>query len=80
MDGIFDKFTLIDDVLKKLDMLADAKGAFRCGLIWDITGELKALREGLKKEDVAHKQQIEAMKQMQEARKNADGNNQERLV
>jgi hypothetical protein len=80
MDGIFDKFTLIDDVLKKLDVLADAKGVFRCGLIWDIAGELKALRGGLEKEDAAHKRQIEAMKQMQEARKNADGNNQERLV
>lgn len=49
--GIFDKYGMIDEMARKMDVLADAKGAFRCGLIWDMTQMLKALAEGLKKED-----------------------------
>lgn len=60
-NGVFSKFELIDDMLKKLDVLADAKGTFRCGLIWDISNEMKALREGLEKEDAANKQLIKSM-------------------
>lgn len=63
-DGIFDKYGLLDDIQKKMEALADAKGTFRCGLIWDIAGALKALRDGLKKDDESHRDQIEAMKQM----------------
>ena len=68
MDGIFDKFALLDDILKKMEALADAKGTFRCGLIWDIAGALKALRDGLKNDDEAHAKQIESMKQMLRAK------------
>lgn len=60
-NGVFSKFELIDDMLKKLDVLADAKGTFRCGLVWDISNEMKALREGLEKEDAANKQLIKSM-------------------
>ena len=48
-----DKYAKISDMEKKLDALADAKGAFRCGLIWDITSSLKELRVALKAEDEA---------------------------
>ena len=63
-DGIFDKFALVDDIQKKMEALADAKGTFRCGLIWDIAGAIKALRDGLKSDDESHAKQIESMKQM----------------
>lgn len=47
------KYDMINDMQQKMEALADAKGAFRCGLIWDITSSLKALRVALKAEDEA---------------------------
>ena len=61
---MMDKQKLISDMQAKLEVLADAKGTFRCGLIWDLASGLKRLSEVLKEDDEAHKQQIEAMKQM----------------
>lgn len=62
--GLFDKFGMVDEMLKKMDILADSHGALRCGLIWDIYGMLKALKDGLAKEDAATKDKIEMMKSM----------------
>lgn len=47
------KYEMINDMQQKMEALADAKGAFRCGLIWDISGSLKTLREMLIAEDEA---------------------------
>lgn len=56
--GLFDKFGMIEEMLKKLDALADARGTFRAGLIWDISQMLVALKRGLTKEDEQHKESI----------------------
>ena len=60
--GIFDKYGMLDEISKKMDVLADAKGVFRCGLIWDINGMINAMKGGLKKEDAAHEEKVEALK------------------
>lgn len=57
-----DKYGAIDEMLKKMDVLADAKGAVRCGLIWDVSLTLKSLKEWLEKEDAAHRQTLETLK------------------
>jgi hypothetical protein len=62
--GLFDKFGMVDEMLRKIEALADAKGVFRCGLIWDIAGMLTAMRDGLKKEDEATKHKINELKRM----------------
>ena len=64
--GLFDKFGMIDEAARKMEVLADAKGVFRCGLIWDIAQALKALRDGLKKEDEATALKIEELKRIVE--------------
>ena len=57
-----DKYGMIEEMQKKMEVLADAKGAFRCGLIWDVVCGLKALRDNLQSEDATNAQKIEAMK------------------
>lgn len=57
-----DKYSAIDEMLKKLDVIADAKGTIRCGLIWDVSLTLKSLKDWLEKEDAAHKQTLENLK------------------
>ena len=49
--GIFDKYGMLEEIKKRLEILADAKGVFRCGLIWDISDMVKAVEEGLRKDD-----------------------------
>lgn len=66
--GLFDKYGMIDEILLKMEALADAKGAFRCGLIWDITQMLKSVKDGMKKDDEQHKQEIEALTKMLDER------------
>ena len=34
-----------------MEVLAEAKGTLRCGLIWDIANMIKALEDNLKKDD-----------------------------
>ena len=51
--GIFDKYGVIEKILEQLELLADAKGVLRCGLIWNITDMVKALENGMKSEDAA---------------------------
>lgn len=65
-NGLFDKFGMIDEILRKMDALADTKGVLRCGLIWDISGMITAMKDGLKKEDEATAQKIEELKRMVE--------------
>ena len=66
--GLFDKYGMIDEILMKMEALADAKGSFRCGLIWDITQMLKSVKDGMKKDDEQHKQEIEALTKMLDER------------
>lgn len=47
------KYEMINDMQQKMEALADAKGAFRCGLIWDITRTMSRLLDTLKSEDEA---------------------------
>ena len=69
--GLFDKIGMIDEALRKVEALADAKGVLRCGLIWDIAQMLKTLKNGLQNEDKATAQKIEEMKRIvEEANKN----------
>lgn len=49
--GLWDKYGLIDEMKKKMEVLADTKGTLRCGLIWDVANMLKALEDNLKAED-----------------------------
>jgi len=64
--GLFDKFGMIDEILRKMEALADAKGVLRCGLIWDIAGMLRALKDGMKKEDEAAARKIDELKRIAE--------------
>lgn len=57
-----DKYGAIDEMLKKLDVMADAKGTLRCGLIWDLSLTLKSLKAWLEKEDAAHEEKVETLK------------------
>lgn len=51
--GLWDKYGLISEIKKKLEVLADAKGTLRCGLIWDVATAIKALEDNLRAEDKA---------------------------
>lgn len=60
--GIFDKYGMLEEIKKRLEILADVKGVFRCGLIWDINNMVKAVEEGLRKDDEANRKKIEILK------------------
>lgn len=60
--GIFDKYGMLGEISMKMEALADARGVLRCGLIWDINGMIKALKDGLAKEDAANEEKVEALK------------------
>jgi len=62
--GLWDKYGLISEISKKLEVLADAKGTLRCGLIWDISNMVKALGDNLKKDDEAHTAKVEELKRI----------------
>ena len=62
-----DKYAIIESIMNHLEVLADAKGVLRCGLIWDMNLSLKALKESLKKEDEANAQKVEALKAQMQA-------------
>lgn len=73
-NGLFDKYGMLKEIQGKMEILADAKGTLRCGLIWDITQMIKAVENGLKKEDEAKAAEMETLKRIinegQEANKN----------
>lgn len=62
--GLWDKYGLISEIKTKMEVLADAKGTLRCGLIWDITNMLKALEGNLKKDDEAQASKVEELKRI----------------
>jgi hypothetical protein len=62
--GLWDKYGLISEISKKIEVLADAKGTLRCGLIWDISNMVKALGDNLKKDDEAHNAKVEELKRI----------------
>lgn len=62
--GLWDKYGLISEIKTKMEVLADAKGTLRCGLIWDITNMMKALEGNLKKDDEAQAAKIEELKRI----------------
>jgi len=53
-----DKFDLIEAIIKRVDVLADARGAQKCAIVIEIIQQLGALRKGLADDDAAHKKQI----------------------
>ena len=55
---------MIAEINKKLEVLADAKGTLRCGLIWDISNMVKALGDNLKKDDEAQNAKVEELKRI----------------
>jgi len=63
-NGLWDKYGMIAEINKKLEVLADAKGTLRCGLIWDISNMVKALGDNLKKDDEAHSAKVEELKRI----------------
>lgn len=62
--GLWDKHGMVSEIMKKLEVLADAKGTLRCGLIWDISNMVKALGDNLKKDDEAHTAKVEELKRI----------------
>ena len=62
--GFWDKYGLISEISKKIEVLADAKGTLRCGLIWDISNMVKALGDNLKKDDEAQAAKVEELKRI----------------
>ena len=57
-----DKYAMIEEMKKKIDLAADARGALRCGLIWDVACMLNNLCQTVKAEDEANSKKIEALK------------------
>ena len=53
-----DKFELIEAIIKRVDALADARGAQKCAIVIEIIQQLGALRKGLADDDAAHKKGI----------------------
>ena len=72
--GLWDKYGLISEIKTKMEVLADAKGTLRCGLIWDITNMVKALEGNLKKDDEAQAAKIEELKRIIENKPEVTGN------
>lgn len=60
--GLFDKYGMFEEILTKIDLIADSKGALRCGLIWDVAGMIKALKKGIKEEESNYISKIEELK------------------
>lgn len=72
--GLWDKYGMIAEINKKLEVLADAKGTLRCGLIWDISNMVKAMGDNLKKDDEAHRAKVEELKRIIEHKQEVTGN------
>ncbi len=52
------KYGLIEETKEKLNLLADATGTLRCGLVWNINQLLDALAQMLQNEDSQHEKKI----------------------
>lgn len=55
---MFDKFEMIDDMIRKIDALADTHGLNRCISLIELAQQLRALSEGLKKDDAATAEKV----------------------
>ena len=62
-----DKFDLIDAIIKRVDALADARGAQKCAIVIEIIQQLGALRKGLADDEAANKKQITDLQQRLDA-------------
>ena len=60
--GLFDRNGMFAEIRKKLEVLADAKGVFRAGLIWDIDQMMKVLQSGINDEVDKKNEVIETLK------------------
>lgn len=58
---MLNKFEMISDIVKKIGLIADAKGVVRCKLIWDAVQQLDALNKGLEKEDAETANRVEQL-------------------
>lgn len=58
-NGLFDKYGMIAEMVRKLNVLADSRGIIRSGIIWDLSLMFNSLKDGLKKEDEAKTKQID---------------------
>lgn len=67
--NIFDKYGMIEEMKKKIDLAADAKGVLRCGLLWDVSCSLTALYKGMKADDESNVKKIETLKAQIQAMK-----------
>ena len=52
------KYDIIEETKQKLNLLADATGTLRCGLVWNINQLLDALTQLLQSEDSQHETKI----------------------
>ena len=52
------KYDIIEETKQKLNLLADATGTLRCGLVWNINQPLDALAQMLQNEDGQHETKI----------------------
>lgn len=64
-----DKFDLIEAIIKRVDVLADARGAQKCAIVIEIIQQLGALRKGMADDDAAHNKQIMDLQQQLDALK-----------
>lgn len=70
MESKFNKFAMIQEMKEKLNMLADAQGTLRCGLVWNLNQLLDAMVNGLRAEDEAQAQKVnELMRVISEQQK-----------
>ena len=57
-----DKFQLIDSIIEEVDALMEAHGIQKAVMGVEIVQKLKALQDGLKAEEQAHKDEMNALR------------------
>lgn len=71
-----DQYQLIDNMLFRINEIADASGILRVALLYELYKTLQSLKEGLKKRDSAHQMEKELLeKQIKQMQKNMLGEN-----
>lgn len=64
---MFDKYEMIESMIRRLDALADARGLNRCVMQIELAQQLRALSEGLKKDDAATAEKVELLEKQLKA-------------
>lgn len=59
---MFDKYQLIDGIVMQMNELMDAHGIHKAVVGIDVVQKLKALGEGLRDEDKAHKEELDELR------------------